>query len=350
MNYVWVFFRKPLTLAQSHELEVFFQTIFKSWEEIFAKIQPKFTYLRYNIQYQHEKSKTDELGVALQRIEGEECLKQPLIRVFFGTDNLIIFRQRIDSIRYPILARYDEYEIFFQEMKEKILQYLQQSWEYKKSNDFIEISGHHSCLLNCGKCCDGSDFTRSPLLGGRYCKAITTVGDLCLYRLYNPSLPSEDPVCGEYLCGMCQSTVDPEHKGTGCGLYAFTPEFDAADREEFFDLMGKIARKEDITLTSTFQTRAAEVEQYHIITALFEERLKPIQNELPKFVEGFLFALSRHYIDNCESLLKQNKDQLGVHYERLADALEGYTYWFDRYNNRRKQISKPIIPKEYFTC
>jgi hypothetical protein len=364
MNFAWIIFRKQFSPGYQAKFHEFFTTQLKAdlmefQSRIPENINKEYSIDNYNHTYRITEKKMVqdilEIGLFILINQGIFTYRQPFFRVLIGLDSILFYFQRVDLTQFGFIFTNNAYiELISRFTQEKLHQFqtfLEKELQSKNKRDFRIIAGDHSCWLNCGGCCDGADHTRSPLLGGRYCKALTPVGNFCLYRLFSPARSPEHPVCAEYRCGLLQNPYGEEAFGTE--VYRFPPAFNAWEREELFTIMDAVDRGEPIEQVFSRMSRTQEVDHYFAITERIQFLLEELHtaaldnSRINQFIEAFLFALSRNYPADCRALIAQYRADLeerGPVADRLGETLYGFEAWLEQFSYRRRQIPPTIMP------
>jgi hypothetical protein len=248
-----------------------------------------------------------ELGIEIVKQMDDFKYKFPILRVLMGINNIMLYINRINRYTFPNLKNTDIYPKILEKYSIILENFYINDLNFVNGETIIMISGFHNCFLNCGECCDGADRTKSPLEGGMYCKALTNIGNLCMYQLSNLEYPEENTICREFFCGDIQCSNDLNVENLGCQVRKFITEYSKKDMDEFFNNFRKIKTKKLHDILNSSQ-RSDEINKYWgSINKIIEiSKLKGQKDTI--FFNKFLYSLGVYNFDNCMEVLHSYKN------------------------------------------
>jgi hypothetical protein len=329
-NYCWFFFQKPFNNTDYLKLKNIIEDFINTHTLIaLRKIEGyQFSLQSTNHQFKtlkdHEQYSSIQMceiwydcSITIDKIFGDFTYSVPLIRILFGFDNIIMYLNRLNPNEFKIIMESSVPITQFSLLQSKIDNFLQDYFKLQKNEDYLEIDGFHYCVLNCGDCCDCSVHTRSPLLGGQYCKYLTSVGYFCMHRLLNPPQIPHDQVCIDYfcgdLCGLEWESINElqKYKWIGTQLRKFQPMYGQDEMQEFFDIYYKIkAHTEDEKITNVAQ-RAKEIDIYtesikNLLLFLQDLSLTETSIESKKTIDKIVFLAERSEFSRSQEAIQRS--------------------------------------------
>ena len=236
-NYSWFFFRRILKKGTIQRIFMFLDNNLKEINQDLKKNYPIYDFRQYNNVIRSVKLRKADLNYIeagihiIKKIGNFEQIKQ-ILRIFIGKNNLVVYLEKIYPNEYPEVFASEFLSDILKKLSDKMVLYLENKLKIKSIQNYILISGYHCCMLNCGECCDGSDHTKSGLLGGLYCKGMTNIGKFCSYRLFGLEIPVKGHICQDYYCGDLENPFQSDVVPIGCSLKRFIPKYTDKDMEE----------------------------------------------------------------------------------------------------------------------
>jgi len=349
-NYAWIFLRKGWNEPNKEEFTRIVGEILASLIPNLSKSNKTYRLRLFNKQVENNGSSFADIGLAVIKYAGTLEYEAPLIRCLVGKDNCIFFIQRLNTYEFPHYSIHDPTEIILQ-FSSRAHIFLGYKLHLHEMEDYILLKGRHNCILNCGLCCDGSCQTKSPLLGGLYCKGLTTVGKFCMYHLLEIPLPQENSICREYYCGAMHDIIETSGNSFGCMIDHFTPHYGFERMEEFFRLFNEIhAKKNDgqqelVEKVSEKQQRSVEIEQYwngvHGIQVVFARYSQTNQKEIEKLE----FLLGHNEFQKINQIISQSSLFKLEDRNALTERLNQMDVWLNNYQKRKEaELVESVSP------
>jgi hypothetical protein len=349
-NYAWLFLRKGWSDPNKVEFTRIVGEILTSLIPMLSKSNSTYRLRLFHKHVENNGSSFADIGLAVVKYAGTFDYEAPIVRCLIGGDNCLFFLQKLNIYEFPLFSIHDPTKIILQ-FSSRAHVYLSNKLQLSENEDYILLKGRHNCILNCGMCCDGSCQTKSPLLGGLYCKGLTTVGKFCMYQLLGIPLPNENSICKEYFCGAMHDITETSGNSYGCMIDHFTPNYGLEKMEEFFSLFNEIQAKiqeketDSIVKISIKQQRSKEIEQYwngvrgiQVVFARYSQT-SPIEIEKLEFLLGHNEFKKIHQIIAKSSLFKPEDRH------ELTKGLDQMDAWLDIYQKRKDaELTESAVP------
>ncbi len=382
INFRWYFFEEPLkefnyNLILNGAL-IILPPLVERMNLNLQKISDESTFCLEKESHIYEDTEYCKISLSIEKVIGDFSYSNPWIVVLLGKDTLLCYWEQIRMEEFFTNLKAIESIInldFFKQFIDTFNSFMENEIAKSSIQKPLIIEGRHHCYLNCGMCCDGQDKTRSPMLGGQYCKALTDIGKFCL--CYLRGLPPDHNVCVDYTCGLLQEPEWDSQIVYGCKIKHFLPRYDDHLRIEFINFMRKYYKillnysygpKYDEFLPQPLQNtlkinpeleslleplpRSLEINAYWDAISYFQTHLKKLKEISPQFYREFYkelkFRMARNQIKKVGVLIEEfladsNNNlpnildsELPLHQIRdhLKHLYTLYSRWFSLYSAR----------------